>query len=211
MYVYINNCRWWTNLCNVNFNQADVDIFITTELIPANPHLYVVSGCLRKLFAEPGWGVEFTAGTGKGTTIAIPDGVCGISLIWVGEKESPWITEIIISNKGGHTPGEVSITSRAGASPLVSSHFIVGSCKCPDVVFQGTMSDAYPIYVCGSNWTVSWIVIIEGICCALLVGSNPSTHSLVTSTISGIRDLWTSGTICKRPCSPKVSHCTLNT
>ena len=82
------------------------------------------------------------------------------------------------------------ITSRAGAPPLVSSHFIIGSCKCPDVVFQWSMSNAYPIYVRRSNRTVAWIVIIEGICCALLVGSNPSTNPQVMSTISRISNLW---------------------
>jgi len=80
------------NLCNANF---DVDIFITTELIPTNvnPELYVVSygcSCLGKLLQNhAGWRVEFTAGTGGGATTAVPDGVCGIGLIGVGEKESP--------------------------------------------------------------------------------------------------------------------------
>ena len=76
-------------LCNVYFYQTDLDIFITTMLIPANPELYVVCGCLRKLFAEPGRRVEVTAGTGGGTTTAIPDGIDGVCLIGVGEKESP--------------------------------------------------------------------------------------------------------------------------
>ena len=72
-----------SKLCNVNF---DVDIFITTELIPANPELYVVSSCPGKLFAEPGRRVEFTAGTGRGTA---PDWVCGIGLIRVEERRVP--------------------------------------------------------------------------------------------------------------------------
>ena len=63
--------------------------FLTTRLISTNSHFYVIGGWLKKLFAEPGWRIEVTAGTGGGTTTAIPDGVCGISLIGIGEKVSP--------------------------------------------------------------------------------------------------------------------------
>ena len=120
---------------------TDVDVFITTELVPTNAELYVVSGWLRKLFTEPGRRVEATAGAGGSTTTAVPDGVGSIGLIGVGEKESTGITEIVVPNEGRHTSGEVLITPRAGAPPLVSSHLIAGSCKCPDVVFQGSMDD----------------------------------------------------------------------
>jgi len=81
--------NYFLRSCNVNFNHTYLDIFITTKLIPANPHFYVISGWLTEVFAKPGWRVEVTTGTGGGTTTAIPDGVCGISLIGVGEKESP--------------------------------------------------------------------------------------------------------------------------
>ena len=63
-YIKQLNGRQVSILCNVYFYQTDLDIFITTALIPANPELYVVSGWPRKLFAEPGWRVEVTAGTG---------------------------------------------------------------------------------------------------------------------------------------------------
>ena len=74
---------------NVHFYQTDLDIFVPTELIPANPELYVISGCLRKLFEEPEWRVEVIAGMGGGTTTAIPDGVCDIGLIRVWKKVTP--------------------------------------------------------------------------------------------------------------------------
>jgi len=66
-----------------------LDVFISTQLIPANPEFYVINGWLRKLFEEPGWRVEVTAGTDGGTTAANQDGVCGIGLTGVRKKESP--------------------------------------------------------------------------------------------------------------------------
>lgn len=80
MLIYsISHCtecvHWSVSLHDVNFDQFNWNVLIINSIISTDPHFHVISGHLRKLFAEPWWIVEGTTGTTGSTTLAIPEAV----------------------------------------------------------------------------------------------------------------------------------------
>ena len=86
-----------TTLLDIDLNQFDWSVLIRESLITTDPHLQVISGGLRQLFAEPWRVVEGAAGTSGSTAISIPERVIREELEVYMHCTS--LTEVVIADK----------------------------------------------------------------------------------------------------------------
>ena len=121
LYIYLHNLQW--------------SVFVTNKLIRTQPQPDIVCSWLWELFAEPWWIIEGAASTGTPTSLTIPEWIIWVECIALISISASSLTEVVLANEGRYNSCLGEVWSSTGTNPIISSCFIYGCSKSPDMLY----------------------------------------------------------------------------
>ena len=148
-------------LLNIEFNDLNWYVFISTTIVGTQPHLNVIPSRGGKFFREPRRIAKGTARVQSTTALPIPEGI-----IWVeSELKSTLtgsITEVVTPHIGWDGDGQVAVDvgARTETIGVASDDLVKSSCKSPDMLPRITsMCEANAIHIVVINCDTTIMVV----------------------------------------------------